>query len=109
MSRGHSPNVLLWAGTVCLRVLVELGLVRWNSKNENPHDILRFFVLFFVDHGPTMCLHKLPHLARPTANELPPHQHEKVSFVCVRVQSPTGLELVPCALSAVDKLGRKKY
>ena len=54
-----------------------------------------------------MCLHTLPRLPRPTVNDLPPYQHEKVSFVCACTEPP-GLELVPCALSAVDKRGRKK-
>ena len=66
-------------------------------------------VLLVSDHGPTMCLHALPHLARPTVNELPPRQYEKASFVRVRAQSPPELELVPCALSALDKRGRKKW
>ena len=44
----------------------------------------------------------LPRLARSTLNELQQNQHEKASLVCVRVQSPSGLALVPCALSTVD-------
>ena len=55
-----------------------------------------------------MCLHKLPHLAQPTLNDLQPRQHEKVSLVCVRAQSPPGLALIPCALSAVDTSWPKK-
>ena len=55
-----------------------------------------------------MCLHTFPHLDRPTLNDLKPHQHEKTSLVYVREQSPPGLALVPCALSAVDKRGRNK-
>ena len=54
-----------------------------------------------------MCLHTLPHLARPTLNDFQPHHHEMVSFVFVRARSPPGLALVPCALSAVVKRGRK--
>ena len=50
-----------------------------------------------------MCLHTLPHLVRPTLNDLQPLQHEKVSSVYVRAQNPPGLTLVPCGLSAVDK------
>ena len=45
----------------------------------------------------------LPHLARPTLNELQRYQHEKTSLKCVRAQSPTGLALVPCTLNAVYK------
>ena len=37
--------------------------------------------------------------ASPTLKELQQNQHEKASLVCVRVQSPSGLALVPCALS----------
>ena len=40
--------------------------------------------------------HTLPRLARSTINELQQNQHEKASLVCVRVQSPSGLALVPC-------------
>ena len=57
-------------------------------------------------HGPAMPLntrcrvwHTLPRLARSTLNELQQNQHEKALLVCVRVQSPSGLALVPCALS----------
>ena len=38
--------------------------------------------VFFLNHGPAMCPHTLPHLARPTLNGLQPHQHEQV-FVSV--------------------------
>ena len=34
--------------------------------------------------------------------ELQQNQHEKASLVCVRVRSPSGLALVPCALGMVD-------
>ena len=57
-------------------------------------------------HGPAMPLTRLPHLARSPLNELQQNQHEKVSLVCVRVQSPSGLALVPCALSMVDLSGQ---
>ena len=50
--------------------------------------------------------HTLPRLARLTLNELQQNQHEKASLVCVRVQSPSGLALVPCALSMVDLSGQ---
>ena len=50
--------------------------------------------------------HTLPRLARSTLNELQQKQHEKASLVCVRVQSPSGLALVPCALSMVDLSGQ---
>ena len=50
--------------------------------------------------------HTLPRLARSTLNELPQKQREKASLVCVRVQSPSGLALVPCALSMVDLSGQ---
>ena len=54
-------------------------------------------------------IHTLPHLDRPTLNDLQSHRHERVSLVCVRAQSPPGLALVSCALlKAVDKRGRKK-
>ena len=46
--------------------------------------------------------HTLPRLARSTLNELQQNQHEKASLVCLRVQSPSGLALVPCAFSMVD-------
>ena len=49
--------------------------------------------------------HRLPRLARSTLNELQQNEHEKASLVCVRVQSPSGLALVPCALSMVDLSG----
>ena len=38
-----------------------------------------------------------PRLGRSTLNELQQNQDEKASLVCVRVQSPSGLALVPCA------------
>ena len=63
--------------------------------------------MIFYGSVPAVCLHTLPHLAPPTLRDLQPHQHENVSSVCVRAQSPPGLALVPCALSAVDKGGRK--
>ena len=50
--------------------------------------------------------HTLPRLARSTLNELQQKQHEKASLVCVRVQSPSGLALVPCGLSMVDVSGQ---
>ena len=50
--------------------------------------------------------HTFPRLARSTLNELQQHQHEKASLVCARVQSPSGLALVPCALSVVDVRGQ---
>ena len=50
--------------------------------------------------------HTLPRLARSTLNELQQKQHEKASLVRVRVQSPSGLALVPCALSMVDQSGQ---
>ena len=50
--------------------------------------------------------HTLPRLARSTLNELQQNQHEKASLVCVRVQSPSGMALVPCALSMVDLSGQ---
>ena len=49
-------------------------------------------------------------VARPTLYELQPHQHEKVSIVCVCActePAGTGTGAV-CALSAVDKRGRKQ-
>ena len=50
--------------------------------------------------------HTLPCLARSTLNELQQEQHEKASSVCVRLQIPSGLALVPCALSMVDLSGQ---
>ena len=50
--------------------------------------------------------HTLPRLARSTLNELQQKQHEKASLECVRVQSPSGLALMPCALSMVDLSGQ---
>ena len=50
--------------------------------------------------------HTLPRLAQSTLNELQQNQHEKASLVCVRVQSPSGMALVPCALSMVDLSGQ---
>ena len=38
-----------------------------------------------------------PRLGRSTLNELQQNQDEKASLICVRVQSPSGLALVPCA------------
>ena len=43
--------------------------------------------------------HTLPRRARSPLNEFQQNQHEKSSLVCVREQSPSGLALVPCALS----------
>ena len=57
-----------------------------------------------IQKKPCACkTHALPHLARPTLNELQRCQHEKTSLKCVRAQSPTGLALVPCTLNAVYK------
>ena len=50
--------------------------------------------------------HTLPRQARSTLNELQQNQHEKAPLVCVRVQSPSGLALVPCAFSMVDLSGQ---
>ena len=50
--------------------------------------------------------HTLPRLARSTLNELQRKQHEKASLVFMRVQSPSQLALVPCALSMVDLSGQ---
>ena len=44
----------------------------------------------------------LRRMAPPTLNDLQQHQHEKDSLVFVPAQSPSGLALVACALSAVD-------
>ena len=55
---------------------------------------------------PWLDKHTFPLLARSTLNELQQNQHEKASLVCVRVQSPSGLALVPCALSMVDLSGQ---
>ena len=55
-----------------------------------------------------MCLHTLPHLTWRTVNDFPPHQDDRVSCVCVRAQSPRGLDLVACASNAVAKGGQKK-
>ena len=49
--------------------------------------------------------HTLTRLARSTLNELQQNQHDKASLVCVRVQSPSGLALVPCAFG----YGRPKW
>ena len=51
---------------------------------------------------PWLDKHTFPRLARSTLNELPQKQNEKASLVCVRVQRPSGLALVPCALGMVD-------
>ena len=66
-----------------------------------------------VKHGPAMppntryrAWHTLPRLARSTLNDVQQNQHEKASLVCVRVQSPSELALVPCALSMVDLSGQ---
>ena len=50
--------------------------------------------------------HTLPRLGRSTLNELQQKQDEKASLVCLRVQSPSGLALVPCALSIADLSGQ---
>ena len=50
--------------------------------------------------------HTLPRQARSTLNQLQQKQHEKASLVCVRVQRPSGLVLVPCALNMVDRRGQ---
>ena len=50
--------------------------------------------------------HTFTRLARSTLNELQQNQHEKASLLCVRVQSPSGLALVPCTLSMVDLSGQ---
>ena len=50
--------------------------------------------------------HTLSRLARSTLNELQQKLQEKTSLVCVRVQSPSGLALVPCSLSMVDLSGQ---
>ena len=50
--------------------------------------------------------HTFPRLARSTLNELQQNQHEKASLLCVRVQSPSGLALVPCASFMVDLSGQ---
>ena len=59
-----------------------------------------------LKNGPDMPINTLPRLARSTLNELQQNQHEKASLACVRVQSPSGLALVPCALSMVHLSGQ---
>ena len=48
---------------------------------------LVLFCFFSMPHlyAPAMRLHTLPHLPRPTVNDIPPHEREKVSFVYVCV------------------------
>ena len=53
--------------------------------------------------------HTLPRLARLTLNDLRQDQNEQASLVCVRVQCPSGLALVPCALNMVDLSGQLRY
>ena len=51
----------------------------------------------------------LTHVAEPgsiNSKRITAKQHEKASLVCVRVQSPSGLALVPCELSMVDLSGQ---
>ena len=55
---------------------------------------------------PWLDKHTFPRVTRSTLNELPQNHHEKASLVCVSVQSPSGLALVPCALSMVDQSGQ---
>ena len=55
---------------------------------------------------PSLHKHTLRRLARSTLNELQQTQRENASLVCARVQSPSGLALVPCALSRVDLSGQ---
>ena len=50
--------------------------------------------------------HTLPRLARSSLNEIQQKQHEKASFERVRVQSPSGLALVPSASNIVDLSGQ---
>ena len=59
-----------------------------------------------MESMPSLDKHTLRRLARSTLNELQQNQHEKASLVCVGVQSPSGLALVPCALSMVDLSGQ---
>ena len=67
---------------------------------------IRVFCCLFVVCTNVASKHTLPRLARSTLNELQQNQHEKASLVCVRVQNPWGLALVPCALSMVDLSGQ---
>ena len=73
------------------------SLIR-RTKKTKPFDVFQFCLA-----QPCVPTHVAAStvVARPTLNRT-----EKLSFVCVRAQSPPGLALVPCALSTVDKRDR---
>ena len=56
-------------------------------------------------HGPGMPLNTRCRAWLDQLYELQQKQHEKASLVRARVQSPSGLALVPCSLSMVDLSG----
>ena len=55
---------------------------------------------------PRLDKHTFPCLTRSTLHELPQNQHEKASLLRVRLQSLSGLALVPCPLIMVDLSGQ---
>ena len=90
----------LWAHDVICKVKKVFSHI-------NTHTIFKFPDRLIGRRAcPGLVKHTFPRLARSTLNELQQTQHEKASLVCVRVQSPSGLALVPCALSMVDLSGR---
>ena len=68
----------------------------------NTQTIFKFPGLLIGRRACLGLINTFPRLARSALNELQQNQHEKASLVCVRLQSPSGLALVPCALSMVD-------
>ena len=73
-----------WPGTMCMHtVTVDRHSLPAVGRHKKRSD--------FVWPSTDMCLHTLPHLARPTVNDFPPHQDEKVYFVwCVCVHRSRG-------------------
>lgn len=65
-------------------------------------------------HGPQACLyiqkHTLSHLTRPNSQRLTRQNSTRKGFVSMGacIEKPSGLALVPRALTAVDESGRKK-
>ena len=93
-----------------VRWIWSTDVANYDVESHRQTSLVQLSMLF--KNGPGMaekrphCKHTFPRLARSTLNELQQKQHEKASLVCVRVESPSGLALVPWASSMVDLSGQ---
>ena len=87
----YDIRIYLEQNGVNFRCWINLGWYAWTKLVPRPSHASK---------------HTLTRQARSILNDLQQNEHEKASLVCVRVQSPSGPALVPCALSMVDLSGQ---